>query len=181
MLLIETKKKGQGWTAAIAAVFLSIFPSLSHAAIAATQELTPSTVPFGGLTRWSLDIQSPSTNSRGVSFDAALPAGVVVADVPRGTSNCPSGTVSAVAGSSSISLAGLDLGANESCAIELDLAVTSGATINAFTISSDDGSATICNHGTQEEICPKWRFSHRSPPEAQRYSHMQSSRAHSKP
>ena len=143
MLLIETKKKGQSWAAAVVAVFLSIFPSLSHAAIAGTQELTPSTVPFGGLTRWSLDIQSPSTNSRGVNFDAVLPFGVVVAEVPRGSSTCPSGTVSAVAGSSSISLAGLNLGANESCAIELDLAVTSGATIDSFTISSDDSSATV--------------------------------------
>ena len=136
-------RKIKGWASSAAIAAFAMLPSVSHAAISATQELTPATVTQGGLSRWSITMQNQVSASRGVNFDAALPAGVVVADVPRGSSNCPSGTVSAVAGSSSISLAGLDLGANESCAIELDLAVTSGATINAFTISSDDGSATV--------------------------------------
>ena len=110
----------------------------------ATVVLTENTIPFGGLTRWTLTLD----NSAGVSpaenlqFSFSLPMGVTVSSIPRGDSDCAGGTVTAVPGSTSISLADGRLGAGDACDIALDLeGGNSSSTLPTFDVDSNLGTA----------------------------------------
>ena len=110
----------------------------------ATVVLTENTIPFGGLTRWTLTLD----NSAGVSpaenlqFSFSLPTGVTVSSIPRGDSDCAGGTVTAVPGSTSISLADGRLGAGDACDIALDLeGGNSSSTLPTFDVDSNLGTA----------------------------------------
>ena len=107
----------------------------------ATVVLTENTIPFGGLTRWTLTLD----NSAGVSpaenlqFSFSLPPGVTVSSIPRGDSDCAGGTV---IGSTSISLEDGRLGAGDACYIALDLeGGNSSSTLPTFDVDSNLGTA----------------------------------------
>ena len=80
------------------------------------------TIPLGGTTTLTFSISNPNTTQtlNGISFTDLLPAGLVVATPPNVSGVC-SGTVTAVAGSSTISLSGGSLTAGNSCTIQVNV------------------------------------------------------------
>jgi hypothetical protein len=100
---------------------------------------------IGNNTTLSFTITNPPANPSpltGLAFTDVLPAGLIVATPNALTSSC-GGTVTATAGSNSISLSGGTLAANASCTISLSV---SGTAIGALTnttgaISSNEAPA----------------------------------------
>ncbi len=93
-----------------------------------------------GTTTLTFGINNPNTGTplNGVSFTDTLPAGLVVA-TPNGLSgSCPSGTITATAGSNTISLSGASLTtADPFCSFSVDVTgTTTGLKDNAVTVNS---------------------------------------------
>jgi hypothetical protein len=101
------------------------------------------TIPVGGITSLVLtltNLQAGAVSDTGVAFTDTLPAGLSVATPNNLTSSCPSGTVTAVAGSGTISLSGATLTAPISCNIGINVVgVTPGTKVNSVTVNSDQG------------------------------------------
>jgi hypothetical protein len=102
-------------------------------------------IPLNGTTLLTFTITNPSANTvglTGVAFSDNLPAGLVVA-TPNGLANSCGGTVTAVAGSGSISLTGGTIATNSNCTLGVNVTgTTSGNFINTT------GAVTSTNGGT---------------------------------
>ena len=101
------------------------------------------TVGLGASTSLSFTITNPNNDSglSGVGFSDSLPSGLEVA-TPNGlTGNC-GGTVAAVAGGGTVSLAGLSLDTSESCTFSVNVKGTSSGTkVNTTDpITSNEGA-----------------------------------------
>jgi uncharacterized repeat protein (TIGR01451 family) len=106
----------------------------------------PATIAPGTVSTLSFTITNPAANTvaeAGVAFTDTLPSGIVVA-TPNGLSgSCNGGTVTAVAGSGSISLAGGTIPVAANCVISVNV---TGSTPGTFTnvtgaVSSTNGGA----------------------------------------
>ncbi|MEC8195061.1 MAG: hypothetical protein VX228_01785, partial [Pseudomonadota bacterium] len=98
---------------------------------------------------YTIDASTISTAISGMGFTNTLPSGMVLATPTGATSTC-GGTLTAVAGSSNVSLTGGALAANGTCAISVDVfAATPGAYANTTSVLSTNlgdgasGSATL--------------------------------------
>ena len=112
---------------------------------AISKAFVPPVIAPSGVSALTFTITNPAANSvaeSGVSFTDTLPANVVVS-TPNGLSgNCNGGTVTAVAGSGSISLAGGSIPAASSCVISVN--VTSSVVGN---YTNTTGNVTSTNGG----------------------------------
>lgn len=95
---------------------------------------------------YSIDASAISTALSGVGFTNTLPAGLLIA-TPTGAANSCGGTLTAVAGTSTVSFTGGALSANSSCAISLDVvAQAAGGYANTTSVLStnlgDGGAAS---------------------------------------
>jgi hypothetical protein len=83
-------------------------------------------INVGGTTSLSFTVENPNAAASlsGVGFTDTLPAGLVVATPPGLTGSCDGGTITAVAGSSSISLSGATLAASSTCSFSLNVTAT---------------------------------------------------------
>jgi uncharacterized repeat protein (TIGR01451 family) len=97
---------------------------------------------------------NPSTNFTNVAFTDTLPVGLVVANPNAIVNNCGGGTVTAVAGSNSISVAALSRNAATSCTIVVNVTANSeGAKNNVTgTISSTQGGTGLTASATLNVI-----------------------------
>jgi hypothetical protein len=107
---------------------------------------TPSTIAAGGTSALAFTVTNPNTQTAitGVTFSDSLPAGLTVAITNTLTGSCGGGTISAVGGSNSITLAGATIAANSSCTFSVN--VTEGG--SAFTYSDSAGPVSSTNAGT---------------------------------
>ncbi len=82
----------------------------------------------------------------GVSFTDTLPAGLVVANVPNGSTDCTGGTVTANAASNLVTLSGVSISPGSTCNVQVDVtAAALGAynnTIGACSVTTNQG---VCN------------------------------------
>ena len=111
-----------------------------------------SNIPVTTSTTLSFTIQNPNPAPlTGVAFTDTLPAGLVVA-TPNGlTGSCGSGTITAVAGSGTVSLAGGTLASNGSCTFSVNVTATTTGTFNNTTgaiTSTESGAGTTSNTAT---------------------------------
>jgi uncharacterized repeat protein (TIGR01451 family) len=99
-------------------------------------------IGVGGSTAKSFTINNPNATVAltGVSFTDTLPAGLVVS-TPNGlTGSCDAGTITAVAGSGSVSLTGATLLGGASCTFSVDVTgTTPGMYNNSATVTSSNG------------------------------------------
>src|SRR5207248_5398073 len=109
----------------------------------------------------SFTVSNPNTFSSmsGVAFTDTLPAGVVVATSNGLVGSCGSGTITAVAGSGSISLSGGTLtaspAAGSSCTFSVNVTGTSaGVKNNSVTVTSTEGGSGIAANASITVIAP---------------------------
>ncbi|HWQ56646.1 MAG TPA: IPTL-CTERM sorting domain-containing protein [Bryobacteraceae bacterium] len=110
-------------------------------------------IPLLGTTSLSYTVTNPASASTAITsagFTNNLPAGLVVA-TPNGlTGSCDAGTVTAVAGSGSVSLSGATLAPGSSCTFSVNVAgTTSGVKINSVTLTSSAGTGNTSTASLQ--------------------------------
>ena len=105
-------------------------------------------IPVTTSTTMSFTIHNPNPAPlTGITFSDALPAGLVVA-TPNGLNGSCGGTVTAVAGSSSVSLAGGTLAASANCTITVSVTANTTGTFNntTGTISATESGAGLTSN-----------------------------------
>jgi len=120
----------------------SVSTSPPPAASTISQSFGNASIPLNGTTSLTFTITNSNALAlTGVRFTDTLPSGLVVA-TPNGlTGSCGAGTVTAAAGSSSISLTGGTIAANGSCTFSLNVMGTSSGT------KTNTTSAVVSNEG----------------------------------
>jgi uncharacterized repeat protein (TIGR01451 family) len=109
----------------------------------ATKTFGADTVPQGGTTSLTIVVTNPDTavTQTGVAFTDTLPDGLVVATPNGQAGSCgASSTITAVAGSGTVSLAGGEIAPTGQCTIKVDVTGTTvGPKVNSVTPSSNQG------------------------------------------
>jgi arabinogalactan endo-1,4-beta-galactosidase len=118
-------------------------------------------VALNGSTSLSFTLSNPNTGTSlsGIGFTDTMPAGLMVATPDGLNGNCNTGTITANAGSSSVSLSGATLAAGATCSFTVSVsAVAAGVQNNATTaVTSTEGgsgrtasaSITVTNQSQQ--------------------------------
>ena len=106
---------------------------------------SPTRVSVGGTSTLTFTLTNPAANTvalTGVAFGDTLPSGLVVS-TPNGLSNTCGGTVTATAGSGSVSLSGGSIAVSSSCTVKVNVTPTS-----AGTLTNTSGAVSSTNGGT---------------------------------
>jgi uncharacterized repeat protein (TIGR01451 family) len=121
-----------------------------------TKSFGAAQIPLNGTTSLSFSITNPNTNVAltGVAFNDTLPAGLIVA-TPSGLTTTCSGTATAVAGSSSVSLSGGTLATSASCTVSLNVqGVTAGVKNNSVQVTSTEGGTGNTSNASITVVAP---------------------------
>ncbi|MBK7027028.1 MAG: DUF11 domain-containing protein [Polaromonas sp.] len=115
-----------------------------------TKAFSPTSISIGGTSTLTFTVSNPALNpAQTVSFTDTLPAGLRVASAPNVTNTCTGGTVTAVALSGSIAVAGTQVGAGTAtpttCTISVDITTSATPTVGACpgTAANTNGSGQI--------------------------------------
>ncbi len=132
---ITSTEGGTGATSNTATLNVFTAPQISKA-------FGASSIAVGGTTTLTFMITNPAVNPgtlTTITFIDSLPSGMVVA-TPNGVSNTCSGSVTAVAGSGTVSLGGASVAPGNTCQVVVNVtATTSGVKNNSVTVSSGNG------------------------------------------
>jgi CSLREA domain-containing protein/uncharacterized repeat protein (TIGR01451 family) len=108
-----------------------------------SKSFTPATVTLNGTSALSFTVSNPGNQAtlNNISFTDSLPAGLVVA-TPNGlTGSCLNGTITAVAGSNTISLSGMTGAPGASCTFGVNvIGTTAGVKNNSVTVTSTEAT-----------------------------------------
>jgi len=123
-----------------------------------TKAFGAATIPLNGSTSLSFTITNPAANTiplTGVAFTDTLPAGLVVA-TPNGlTGSCGGGTITATAGSGSVTLAGATLATSASCTFSVNVTgTTAGAKNNSVQVTSTEGGPGNTSNASITVVAP---------------------------
>ena len=113
-------------------------------------------VPLNGSTSLTFTIANPSASLAltGVSFTDSLPAGLAVGNTPNVITTC-TGTITAVAGASSVSLTAGTLGVSSSCTISVDvIGATAGVKNNSVTATSTQAGTGNTSNASVTVVAP---------------------------
>ncbi|MDQ1416677.1 MAG: large repetitive protein [Acidimicrobiaceae bacterium] len=123
-----------------------------------TKAFGASSIPLNGSTSMTIGLTNPAGNTfglTGVGVTDTLPAGLVVA-TPNALSNTCGGTVSAVAGSNTVSLTGGTIAQNANCSLVVDVTgVAAGIKVNTTgNVTSTEGGAGGTATATVTVVAP---------------------------
>src|SRR5208283_4749597 len=107
-----------------------------------TKSFGAATIPVGGTTSLSFTVTNPNSTGTltGINFTDTLMGGLQVVNPSVVTGTCDSGTITAVAASTSISLAGASLAGGGTCTFSVNVTgTTAGVINNSVTAASPDG------------------------------------------
>jgi uncharacterized repeat protein (TIGR01451 family) len=118
----------------------------------AALSFVPTTVAINANSALTFAITNPAANAvslTGIGFSDALPANLVVA-TPNGlTGSCGGGTITATAGSGTVSLSGASLAAGVTCTFSVNVkSATAGSYPDSFTASSANGGSSATASAT---------------------------------
>ncbi|MGA2813879.1 MAG: hypothetical protein ABSG16_20955, partial [Candidatus Acidiferrum sp.] len=123
-----------------------------------TKSFGVASVAVGGSTSLTFTLSNPAANSgplNGVAFTDNLPAGLVVSTPNALAGTCGAGTITAPAGSSSVSLAGATLPTSSSCSFSVNVtATTGGIKNNSVQASSTNGGVSNISLATLNATAP---------------------------
>ena len=114
------------------------------------------TIPLNGTTSLTFTVSSTNQNLtlNGVAFTDNLPAGLVVA-TPNNLNTTCSGTATAVAGSSSVSLSGASLAPGASCTVSINVqGTTAGVKNNSVQVTSTNGGTGNTSNASITVVAP---------------------------
>jgi uncharacterized repeat protein (TIGR01451 family) len=114
------------------------------------------TIPLNGTTSLTFTVSSTNQNLtlNGVAFTDNLPAGLVVA-TPNNLNTTCSGTATAVAGSSSVSLTGASLAPGASCTVSVNVqGTTAGVKSNSVQVTSTNGGTGNTSNASITVVAP---------------------------
>ncbi|HLK08051.1 MAG TPA: hypothetical protein VKV30_08925 [Candidatus Angelobacter sp.] len=114
------------------------------------------TIPLNGTTSLTFTLSSTNQNLtlNGVAFTDSLPAGLVVATPSNLNSTC-SGTATAVAGSSSVSLSGASLAPGTSCTVSVNVqGTTAGVKNNSVQVTSTNAGTGNTSNASITVVAP---------------------------
>ncbi|MBZ5491805.1 MAG: DUF11 domain-containing protein [Acidobacteriia bacterium] len=114
------------------------------------------TIPLNGTTSLTFTLSSTNVNLtlNGVAFTDNLPAGLVVA-TPNNLNTTCSGTATAVAGSSSVSLSGASLAPGTSCTVSVNVqGTTAGVKNNSVQASSTNAGTGNTSNASITVVAP---------------------------
>ncbi|HLJ27705.1 MAG TPA: Ig-like domain-containing protein [Candidatus Angelobacter sp.] len=136
--VVAANESGPGTTSNTATIAVVAAAGISKAFGAAN-------IPLTGTTSLTFTLNNPNATVAliGVGFTDTLPAGLVVA-TPNGlTGSCGGGTITAAAGSGSVTLTGATLAASASCTFAVNVrAIAGGAQVNMTgAVTSTNGGA----------------------------------------
>jgi arabinogalactan endo-1,4-beta-galactosidase len=104
-------------------------------------------VAINGTTTLTFNISNPNASASlsGVAFKDTFPSGLVVASPSGLSGSCGNGSITAAAGSASVSLSGGTLAADASCSFSVNVSGTTTGTVNNVTgtVSSTEGGAGL--------------------------------------
>ena len=148
---VSSTNGGTGATSNTATLNVSSPPTISKAFGAAT-------IPLNGSTSLTLSISNPNAGLvlTGVSFTDTLPSGLAVA-TPNGANNTCNGTLSATAGSGTVSLSGGTLASSGSCSITVNVTGTIAGTKSNTTgavSSTETGAGATSNTANLTVVAP---------------------------
>jgi hypothetical protein len=122
-----------------------------------TKAFGTTSIPVGGSTSLTFTLSNPNSGVAltGVGFTDSLPAGIVVS-TPNGLSGgCGAGTITATAGSSSVTLSGATLAGGASCTFSVNVTgTTGGVKANSVTASSDNGGTGAAGTASLTVVAP---------------------------
>ncbi|WBB77898.1 ice-binding family protein [Micromonospora sp. WMMD882] len=130
---VDSNESGPGATASASIIVGAV------AAPTITKAFRDAIIALRGTTRLSFTLSNPngSVPLTGVGFVDNLPAGLVVATPAAAQSTCASGTVTATAGGSSISLTGATLSPDGTCTVSVNVTGrTTGKKVNTTAATS---------------------------------------------
>jgi uncharacterized repeat protein (TIGR01451 family) len=113
-------------------------------------------IPLNGTTSLTFTINNPNTSVAltGLAFTDNLPTGLVVA-TPNGLTNTCGGTVTAVAGSGSVSLSGGTLATSASCTVSVNVqGTTAGVKNNSVQVTSTEGGTGNTSNASITVVAP---------------------------
>ena len=108
--------------------------------VTVTKGFAPAQIAAGGTSTLTIGLANTSGSAlNALSISDALPANVTVAPVPNASTTCTGGTVTASAGSSSVTLAGGSLALNASCTVTVSV---TGTLVGAYTNTIPAGAVS---------------------------------------
>ena len=114
-------------------------------------EFGDSTIPVNGTTTLSFSITNENDSQvlTGIQFSDNLPSGLSVASPPGVAGSCGGGTITAVADTTSVSLAGATLPGGSSCGFSVNVTATKSGTLdNEVTVDSTNGGTGNTSEAT---------------------------------
>ncbi|HEX3584626.1 MAG TPA: CSLREA domain-containing protein [Candidatus Angelobacter sp.] len=121
-----------------------------------TKAFGAATIPLNGTTSLTFTLSSTNQNLTitGAAFTDNLPAGLVVATPPNTSGSC-TGTGTAVAGASSISLSGQTLAPNASCTVVVNVqGTTAGVKNNSVQVTSTNAGTGNTSNASITVVAP---------------------------
>ncbi len=117
-----------------------------------SKSFAPDTIPVNTVSTLIFTINNTdvaAVNLTGVQVSDTLPTGVEIASTPNASTTCTSGSVSAPAGGSTITLTGASMLAGASCTMQVDVTATSAGQFDNVSgyISSDQSGENKSSNG----------------------------------
>jgi uncharacterized repeat protein (TIGR01451 family) len=123
-----------------------------------TKAFAPTSIPLNSNTVLSFTINNTALGNvslTGVSFADNLPAGLVVASPNGLTGSCGAGTITAVSGASTVTLAGGTIPANGSCAFSINTTgTTAGVKNNSVQVTANESGPGNISTASATVVAP---------------------------